>query len=235
MRENILDHFQIYLLRGKKEQNLREFYFLYDKSFKMWHETWQNTYSHDFHSTQKLASDEFTRQDEILTLYYKGECVALCFFSNANMIEEHAKLDSYFECWPKKAIEGLSAEGNNIIICSQFTVSEKFRKVGVIELDNIPWKIMLMGMLSKYFLESGKDAMTGTMRVSKGVEKLTYQFGAIPLIEKLEYQAGADTTLVDLVAFFQTNVKEAYYGHFFSNILDEAWSYRNYRLLKKVA
>lgn len=217
----------VYLINGKKHLNPKELHKVYDQAFRAWHETWENTYKHDFHSEKNLSSDEFTRQDEILVISYHDECAALCFFSHVNLLDFSASLDSYFSCWPMEARSGLCHYGTDVIICSQFTVMENFRKENPPELDNAPWKIVLMGMLSKYFLESGKSAMTGTMRVNKGMSKLTSLFGTVPLIENMEYQAGKDKTLVDLVAFFQENVHKAYYDHSLSAKMDVLWENRN--------
>lgn len=226
-----INQLSAYVIKGKKEHNDRELYNIYDLSFHAWHETWEKTYQQDFHSDKKLASDEFTRQDDILCLFYAGECFALSFFSHVNMIDEQAYLDSYFECWPKSAIESLCAQGSNIIICSQFTVCENFRGVGPTLLGKTPWKMLLAGMVVKYFLNSGKDAMTGTMRVNKGMEKVSYKIGAVPIIEKLEYDTGSEITLVDLVVFFQDNVLETFRENPYSEILDILWDNRNpYRL-----
>lgn len=226
-----------YVLKGKKHSNPKELQPVYDLAFKSWHETWENTYRNDFHSDKTLTSDEFTRQDEILVLFYKGDCAALCFFSHVDLLDFSATLDSYFSCWPLEARSGLCHYGSDVIICSQFTVMENFRLEGAPEMDHVPWKIILMGMLSKYFLHSDKSAMTGTMRVNKGMGKLTALFGTVPLIENMEYQAGKDTTLVDLVAFYQENVMRAYYAHSLSAMMDKLWDSRNQikRKLKLVA
>lgn len=222
-----LSRFSLYTIKGKKKNNPDYLKNIYDDVFKAWHETWEQTYTQDFHSTKKLASDDFTRQDEIMAIFYDNKCAALCFFSSVDMKDRTSVLDSYFQCWPNSAISGLTAEGNNILVCSQFTVCEGFRKTGAIELENTPWKIILIALLSKYFLESNTNAMTGNTRVNKGVEKLTYQFGAIPLVERMEYQAGADTTYVDLVTFFKNNVYQAYYHFAYAPLLDKIWGKRN--------
>ncbi len=226
-----------YVLKGKKHANPKELQPIYDQAFKSWHETWELTYKNDFHSDKDLFSDEFTRQDDILILMYHGECAALCFFSHVNLEDFSAGLDSYFSCWPAKARTGLCLHGSEVIICSQFTVMENFRREGPAEMDNAPWKILLMGMLSKYFLHSKKPAMTGTMRVNKGMGKLTALFGTVPLIENMEYQAGKDLTLVDLVAFYQENVARAYGDNPVSSKMDDLWESRNRieRRLKLVA
>lgn len=221
----------VYVIRGKKNLTKRELHHVYDLSFKTWLDTWEKTYQQDFLSKENLPSDEFTRQDEVLSIFHKGECVALCFFSHVKITDESARLDSYFKHWLKNgAIEGLCAHGPNVIICSQFTVGEKFRKTGPLELQGVPWKALLMGLLCKYYLHSGKDGMTGTMRVSKSMEKLTYIFGAIPLVEKHVYKEATEqlpVDLVDLVAFFQDNVKRAYYALPYASYLDDLWEKRN--------
>lgn len=230
-----LNHVTTYVLKGKKHENPRELRAYYDQAFKAWHETWENTYKNDFHSDSALYSDEFTRQDEIVALFYKGECASLCFFSHINMQDESANLDSYFDCWSVEARSALCEYGTQVIICSQFTVIEKFRKAGPPEIDNVPWKMLLTGISMKYFLHSKKDGMTGTMRVNKGMGKLTQQFGALPLIENLEYEAGTEKTLVDLVAFYQDNVYKAYYAFPFASKLDTIWESRNARRMIKLA
>lgn len=230
-----LNQLNAYIIKGKKDLNPRELHHTYDLSFKAWHETWEKTYQLDFHSTKKLPSDEFTRQDEILALFYAGECFALSFFSNVNMKDDTACLDSYFSPWPRNAIEGLCAHGTNVVICSQFTVCENFRGEGPTLLGKTPWKMLLAGMVVKYFLNSGRDAMTGTMRVNKGMEKVSYKIGAVPIIQHLEYDAGEEKTLVDLVAFFQDNVLETYRQNPYASILDSLWENRNGRKLRIAA
>lgn len=233
-----IDNFSTYVIKGKKNLNNTKDQRVYDLSFKMWYDTWDSTYRNDFLSNDLLMSDEFTRQDEILSLFYLGECAALCFFSHVSMKDESARLDSYFSKWPKNAIDGLCSKGSEIIICSQFTVAEKFRKLGPLEMENVPWKVILMGMLSKYYMNSGRDAMTGTMRASKNMGNLTYQFGTIPLKEKHIYREATDrlpVDLVDLVGFYQDNVHNAYYSQPLSKFLDELWENRNSRHFKIAA
>lgn len=230
-----INQLSAYVIKGKKNLNASEFHTIYDLCFKAWHETWEKTYQQDFNSKDKLSSDEFTRQDDILALFYEGQCFALSFFSHVDMQDSSALLDSYFACWPESAIKGLSAKGSEVVICSQFTVCEKFRGEGPTLLGKTPWKMLLAGMVVKYFLDCKKPAMTGTMRVNKGMEKVSYKIGAVPIIEHLEYQAGEEKTLVDLVAFFQENVWKTYQDNPYAHILDTLWETKNARRLRIAA
>ncbi len=231
-----LNQLSVYVLNGKKKLNPKELHRVYDLSFRAWHDTWDKTYREDFHSVRKLTSDDFTRQDEVLVLLYRGECAALCFFSDANMDDQSALQDSYFKYWPENAINKLCAKGSDVVICSQFTVCENFRKETLkTSFGDTPWKVILSGLVAEYYMASGKDAMTGTMRVTKGMDKLTYTFGATPLVEKLEYQAGSEKTPVDLVAFYQDNVRDFFHKFGCTSELDQLWESRNGRRLKIAA
>ena len=74
----------VYQLKGVMRDNPLELHDVYKKSFFCWHETW-NDYFHQEHITNvKLASTEFTRQDDILALFYKGECFGISFFKEVD-------------------------------------------------------------------------------------------------------------------------------------------------------
>lgn len=216
-----------YVLKAKKNHNSSNLHKIYDLSFKAWHETWEKTYQQDFHSTKKLNSDNFTRQDSVLSLFYNGECFAVCIFSHHNMNDDFSLYDSYFNFWPEDAIKALCSQGLNVIACTQYTVCENFREKNDSRLEKIPWRILITGMIAKYFLDSGKDAMAAMARVNKGINKLSYQNGGIQLAKGLEYEAGEDKTLVDLIAFFQDEVSINYGKHPFVKCFNELWENRN--------
>lgn len=231
-----LSQVSVYILNGKKKLNPRELHRVYDLSFKLWHETWDKTYREDFNSLRRLFSDEFTRQDDILVLFYKGECAALSFFTDVNMNDEAAQKDSYFKSWPIEAIEKLCSKGSNLVICTQFTVNEKFRQQTLSTSSGfMSWKVLLSGMIAKYYMASEKDAMSGILRITKGMDKLTYTYGATPIIERTEYQAGADKTSVALVGIYQDNVREFFHKYGCTEELDQLWEGRNGNQLKIAA
>lgn len=220
---------RIYLLQGKKRENASALLPLYDQCFQTWYETWDKTNKVDFHAGSDLTTDEFTRQDHILAIFYHGECAALLLFSDMDFDDASARRDSYFSDWPETAIQGLCAHGKRISKLSQFTVAEKFRRTGPAELENTPWKYILMGMMNKYCLANSKCSMSGKMRVNRGMEKLAYAFGATPLLQNQEYLIGTERAQVDLVAFFQNEVRIAYDQNPLAHHLDRLWESRNGR------
>lgn len=230
-----LHQISAYVLKGKKQHNRPEFNRIYDLTFQAWHRTWENTYQQDFHSEKRLNSDTFTRQDEILSLFYRGQCFALCIFSHINMEEEFTLLDSYFNCWPEESIKKLASRGPNVITCTQYTVIEEFRREGPEELGKNPFRMLITGMIAKYFLESGMDAMSAITRVTKGIDKLSYKQGGVQLATGLFYEAGSDKAQVDLVAFFPEYVIPIFSKNPYVHIFDDIWARRNGRVIKVAA
>ena len=60
-----------------------------------------------------------------------------------------------------------------------------------------------MGMIIRYFLENPFPVMTGNMRNSKGMNELSYRWGATPLMRDVPVHGEKS----DLVGFFKATVK----------------------------
>lgn len=216
------DQIDVYLLNGIKRNNPKELQGIYQKTFKCWYDTWNHYFHGEYETDVKLNSNEFTRQDEIIAIFYKGECFATTFFKEVNWDDETAALDSYFNPWGPEVIEGLTARGKNVLICSQFTVARNFRN----RKTDIPWKYILSGFNMKRFLETDCDAMTGTMRVSKGMGRMSVEAGATPLAVNVPCK-DHEGELVDIVAFFQTEVKMVYKKNPYHPKFDKVWDRLN--------
>lgn len=223
------DKIDVYLLNGNLKHNPDNLHNVYKKAFKSWHETWNDFLHQEHHSVLKLNSNEFTRQDEVLALFYQGECFAVTFFKDINWDDPTAGLDAYFNPWTPEAIEGLTARGNNILICSQFTVSKSFRN----RKADIPWKYILSAFNMKRFLESPSNAMTGTMRVKKGMGRMSVEAGATALALNVVC-ADHEEEPADLVAFFHEEVSSVYNKNPLHHKIDHVWARLNGRLYSQL-
>lgn len=223
------DKIDVYLLNGNLKHTPKNLHGIYNKAFKSWHETWDDFLHQEHHSPEKLNSNEFTRQDEVLALFYQGECFAVTFFKEVNWDDPTAHLDAYFNPWNNEAIEGLTARGKNILICSQFTVSKYFRA----RKANVPWKYILSAFNMKRFLESTADAMTGTMRVKKGMGRMSVEAGATPLALSVVC-ADHEEEPADLVAFFHEEVSHVYQNNLLHYKVDAVWDRLNGRLYSQL-
>ncbi len=219
------DKIDVFLLKGNLKNNPEELHEAYKKTFKCWHETWDDYFNNEYKFNMRLNSNEFTRQDEVLGLFYQGECFAVTFFKEVNWSDETAALDAYFNTWTPEAIAGLRARGDNVLICSQFTVAKKYRQ----QKTDIPWKYILSGFNMKRFLESSANSMTGTMRVSKGMGRMSVEAGATPLAQNVpcpDHEGEA----VDLVAFFHKEIRNVYTKNPYHPKFDSVWMRLNGKL-----
>lgn len=215
----------VYLIKGNSKNNPSDLQSIYQKSFQCWHETWDDFYNGEHHSNVKLNSNEFTRQDEVLALFYEGECFAITFFKEVDWRDSTAALDAYFNPWTPEALMGLRQQGDRILICSQFTVAKAFRNRKV----DLPWKYILSGFNMKRFLTSDSNAMTGTMRVKKGMGRMSVEAGATPLALGVVCKDHEDEP-ADLVGFFHEQVKDVYEKNPYHSKFDAAWARLNGRL-----
>lgn len=168
----------------------------YNEVYGHWRDLWSKTFEQEFNDGNFLYSNEFTRQDEVVALYYDGELAGLCCLRAVDFNEISTEHDSYFKKWPEITLHKLLKHGKRILICSQLTVTPAFRKNRL----GISWKDLLVAVSARRLLETGCDAMVGAVRRMRGMEKATYRSGFIPLAQDLPY-LGQES--VDLVAYLR--------------------------------
>ena len=223
------DKLDVYLINGNLNLNPKRYEKIHQKSFKCWHEVWSEFYDSKDTGKHTLNSDEFTRQDDILALFYKGECFGITFFKEINWDDASASLDSYFNPWPQEAKDKLISRGKKILICSQFTIAKNFRG----KTTDIQWKYVLFGFIMKRFLESRVDGMTGTMRVKRGMGRVSFEAGAVPLMTNITYNEYEDEP-IDIVGFFHEEVNAKYMENPYAPKFDACWERLNGRLYSQL-
>jgi hypothetical protein len=169
----------------------------YKSAYALWKMVWLETFK-ELDGVDRIFSDDFSRQDEILCLFRGPICLAVGVMRWRNLDMPSVRDDSYFEMWPTKALEILGSNGKNIVIASNLAVHPMARRNAL----GLPMKDVMLGLLVKRFLESGADAMTGAMRADRGMHTAAYQLGA----SVLESNLVLHNSPVELVAFFPQNM-----------------------------
>ncbi|MDR3608596.1 MAG: hypothetical protein P4M08_14630 [Oligoflexia bacterium] len=188
---------KVYLLR--RESALSENSRFYEAAYAAWQSVWSPVLK-EVADMGQLHSDPFIRQDEILTLFRDDEVAAMTFLTRVDLSKKCFQDDSYFQYWPELAIQSLTRYGTDVLVCSNFTVMPRFRK----ECE-LPVKDLLVGLSARALLDSDASVMTGNMRNTKGLNDLTYNWGAIPLMRNVIVH-GEES---DLVGFFRNTIKLA--------------------------
>jgi hypothetical protein len=154
---------------------------------------WTQTFA-ELEGLERLASDDFTRQDEIGALFHDWECVGMTFFRWVDLQNPIFKDDSYFKPWSAEALAKATSRGTRVCISSHFTVATQWRSARGCSLKDV-----LGALIVERFLRSDCDTLVGTMRNDRGMNKFTYRFGAKP-VEKNALHHGVP---VDLIAFYR--------------------------------
>src|SRR5690606_25121091 len=118
------DDFELIIFPGKHPP--KEYLGKYNQAYECWRAVWEHAFQVELGRSDSIPSDNFTRHDEILALFYKGECAGLSFFSFDDGGSPWFKEDSYFNRWPETAFKKLYTNGNKVMISCQFTLNFSF-------------------------------------------------------------------------------------------------------------
>lgn len=168
------------------------------ESFSLWHQIWSETFFELDH-LGVLFSDQFTRQDYILSLFYREQCVGLCCCNRVDFSHPATRYDSYFEIWPEFALAQLLRDGPKIIVASQLVVAQPYRGL---TCEGLTLKYLIQSMSMKVLESSACDAMTGIMRKDRGMDKIGSKNGSTILAQDLIMHNVA----VDLICFYRRSL-----------------------------
>jgi hypothetical protein len=167
------------------------------EAYRCWRATWRDAFV-ELEQHSELFSDDFSRQHEVGALFQHDECIALSFFRWVDLSVLMNREDSYFRVWPEAAKDEACREGSRICVSSSFTLAAGYRRSKVCSLKDV-----LVSLIIERFLVSDADAVVGTVRNNRGVDKLIYRNGFLPILQNRKLY-GVD---VDLGAFYRLGSK----------------------------
>jgi hypothetical protein len=213
---NPLEKLKLFVMSGRSYQGpLRE---KYQKTYDLWEMVWLQTFK-EIAGTSDLASDNFTRQDEILSLFWEDQCCAMVCHRLVDLSVKAFERDSYFRFWgwSEEAMAKLKAQGPRVALGSQITIHPDFRKM---QLGG-QVKEVIIGLSLRSFQDRNMDAVAGMMRNDKGLDRLFYESGAFPIVK----QVTSKNFKLDFVAFFP-KLRPIQVDPQFKVLVDDIWSKR---------
>ena len=146
----------------------------YIQTYNFWRDVWSQLHK-SIGGPLPLVSDGFTRQDEILALFYDNQPIALVCHRYGDFYNPQFLDDSYFKSWSDKGLSNVKKLGRFGVMGSQIAVAPNFRKTeGEISIKH------LISALSLYHLKQAEpDFILGMMRLDKSMEQVFFDMGAI--------------------------------------------------------
>ena len=168
---------------------------LLGEAYRCWSTVWAETLL-ELDNVKKVASDDFTRQDEIGAIFHEWECIGMTSYRWVDLSSAIDRSDSYFSVWPADALDSAAAYGSKVCLCSNLTVAAPWRRAGGYSV-----KEMLLALAVERFKQTDGDALLGTPRNDKGMNELGYRLGFRPLHHGVAHH-GVE---IDLVAFYRNS------------------------------
>ncbi len=198
-----------------------EYSSFYAGAYRCWKESWNHALRFEMNQKAPLYSDDFTRQDEVPALFYRGECVGLSLQKVINLSECAREEDSYFAPWPLEIVNKLKALKMNIMTASYFTVAKKFRG----RARQISWKELLLSLIVHRFKGSHADIMITAARKIKSNQIACYKSGAEALVKNLKYK-DIDGETMDIVCWYKNAL--SFEDEYIQRISKEIWQRRKF-------
>jgi hypothetical protein len=93
----------------------------YNEVYRHWVEIWEPHFR-ERDGIEKLASDNFTRQDEICALFLGETCISTLCGRVMDLRQPADVDDSYFQIWDEKSLNALKKNGPIVALMNQLTV-----------------------------------------------------------------------------------------------------------------
>lgn len=145
---------------------------LIGEAYRLWNDVWSATLL-ELDGATEVPSDDFTRQDEVCTIFYGYECVALVCFRYIDFANPMYHHDSYFRAWPAAARSAACREGTRLCVGSHITIAPHWRRSFL--------RSVLGALTMDRRAISDSDAIVGTMRDDRGMSKLIANLGGTEL------------------------------------------------------
>jgi hypothetical protein len=168
----------------------------YNDAFSFWYRVWLET-REEIDDKVTRWSDSFSRQSEILVLYYENRPIATCCHRYVDLRHRSILEDSYFTpaMWPEEAKALVPNLGNTCMLGSHLYVDPEFRKTR----SGLPIKAIVASLCFAHVNGTRPDVLLGMVRIDKGLHKLFHDGGAVSLHSAVNW---CEKIPLDLIALF---------------------------------
>lgn len=173
--------FKLFILPGNMRRP--EYREIYQEAYGCWKEIWDKVYKEEMKYTRKCHSDDFSRQEQIVTIFSGGKCAGLAMVRFIDLGLGPALEDSYFRFWPPETLKKVLGMTEQVAVASFFTVHPDFRQMKT----GFCMKTLLLSLFLENFNHSQADIMITAARKVTSNEKLCSKLGSKVLTEKIPY------------------------------------------------
>lgn len=157
-----------------------------ERSFRCWKFVWDDVFNKEMKLKKNLFSDEFSRQDLVVSLFHQNNCVGLAMIRIVPLNSEMTYEDSFFRFWTPKSLKKVSdlcAGNSSLALASAFTIHPEFRR----KREGLDWKSLLLALYLETFLTTDAQILITAARKNRSNEKLCQNFGARLIEEDIAY------------------------------------------------
>jgi hypothetical protein len=190
---------------------------VHNQVYRNWRNFWQMIYR-DAGSPESFLKDDFRRLDAIGSLFLEEQYVgSLC--SSLFDLELESDLEHrYFHFYTPEFLLRLRQKNARQLMSVEFLmVLPEWRRL----IPGVSLSDVLIGLSTRIFEQTGRDALIATPRMDIKVNERGYQFG----FERIDGPLTRRNFQVELVAAFRSNIRRTP-NTIVAEIIDSLWSRR---------
>ncbi len=146
-------------------------------AYTTWRDGWLATFR-ELKAAEDLASDEFTRLDQISVLTTEGRCISVIGLRWLDLSLPMSLHDSYFRAWPQRVLDSLGT-GLLCIGCNAM-IAPDWRGTLVCPpgADPVPLKDLTVRMSLRSFVASQARVYVAVARNDRGMDRVASDLGS---------------------------------------------------------
>lgn len=202
MNEIKLEDIEVVIFSPKLTPQDHPYFKYYDMFFNEWKKTWLNAYELMGANPDsiKLYSDELTKKDEIVAIFYKGQLVGGGINNIYDVTNPIDLSSSYFSNWSDIAIQKVKrvAINNHIFACGDFTITSSFSS----KHCEFSWKAFVLVVLMERAQMQNKGIHISCTNADKQISNDGASLGGDIIVENqlFKFSNGASANVDIMVA-----------------------------------
>ncbi len=156
--------------------------FYYNCTYNFWHEHWQSTLS-KVAGLNKLYSDDFIRQDEVICIFHKNTPISIMLHSYYDLSFPSHTENSFFKYFSKEVLEEIRGKGTSLVMTMGYLATDPAWRKNFFER---PMAEVTISFSIKSFLSSAASQLVCFTRNDRKINQLVQKHGGLSMVQDLQ-------------------------------------------------
>lgn len=174
------NEFNFFILNHQEaSQNIE----MYNRTYRLWQSVWNKTFD-ELNEDKRVDGDQFYLLDEFCTIAFQDQPIAMIALKWLDLSLQPSLDNSYFRTFPETTTEVLrKLNFKKLMSMGNLVVHPEWRRQSL--SSGVSLSEIVIGLALERFKYSSSESVICYTRNNRGINKIIYRYGGLPLWEKL--------------------------------------------------